>query len=200
MAAPLSGNVGEFLEEKEEWTQYEECLTLFFTTNGIKKRNKKCLVFLTMVGPVAYKLLCNLITPKKLAELSYKELVAAISKHHNPTPLEIIQQYKFNTWTRHPGELIATFTAELHSLAIFCNFGDSLDDMLRDRLVCGIRDTHIQRRLLAETKLTLKKATELALVMEAAVKNAQTLQSTPSRAIAQDESLHNFQSGHRKKV
>ena len=153
-----------------------------------------------MVGPVAYKLLCNLITPKKPAELSYEELVAAMSKHHNPTPSEIVQRYKFNTRTRHPGESIATFTAELSLLAKFCNFGDSLDDMLRDRLVCGIADTQIQRRLLAESKLTLKKATELALGMEAAVKNAQTLQSTPSRAIAQDESLHKVQGGHRKKV
>ena len=72
--------------------------------------------------------------------------------------------------------------------------------MLRDRLVCGIADTQIQRRLLAESKLTLKKATELALGMEAAVKNAQTLQSTPLRAITQDESLHKVQSGQRKKV
>ena len=200
MAAPLFSNMGVFFEEKEEWTQYEEHLTHFFAANGIEDRNKKCSVFLTMIGPAAYKLLCNLITPKKPAELTYKELVAAMSKHHNPTPSEIVQRYKFNTRVRQPGELIATFTAELRSLAKFCNFGDSLDDMLRDRLVCGIADTQIQRRLLAESKLTLKKATELALGMEAAVKNAQTLQSTPSRAIAQDESLHKVQSGHRKKV
>ena len=63
MAAPLFGNVGEFLEEKEERTQYEERLTHFFAANSIEERNKKRSVFLTMVGPVAYKLLCNLITP-----------------------------------------------------------------------------------------------------------------------------------------
>ena len=159
MAAPLFSDVGEFLKEKEEWTQYEEPLSHFFTANGIEERNKKRLVFLTMVGPVVYKLLCKLITPKKLAELSYEESVAAMSKHHNPTPSEIVQRYKFSTRTRHPGKSIATFTAELHSLAKFCNFRDSLDDMLCDKLVCGIADMQIQRRLLAEMKLTLKKVT-----------------------------------------
>ena len=31
-----------------------------------------------------------------------------------------------------------------------CDFADTLDHMLRDRLVCGIRDVRVQRRLLAE--------------------------------------------------
>ena len=42
------------------------------------------------------------------------------------------------------------FLSELPALAEFCNFGPSLDDMLRDRLVCGVEDPPIQRRLLAE--------------------------------------------------
>ena len=93
-----------------------------------------------MIGPATYKLLRDLITPKKPAELSYKELVEAMSKHHNPAPSEIVQRYKFNSQVRRSGESIAAFTAELRSLGKFCNFGDCLDDMLRDRLVCGVAD------------------------------------------------------------
>ena len=49
--------------------------------------------------------------------------------------------------------------------------------MLRDRLVCGVRDIRIQRRLLAEPKLTwLKRALDLALAIEAAGKNASEIQ------------------------
>jgi len=44
--------------------------------------------------------------------------------------------------------------------------------MLRDRFVCGVRDIRIQRRLLAEPKLMLKRALDLALVIEAADKDA----------------------------
>ena len=71
--------------------------------------------------------------------------------------------------------------------------------MLCDRLVCGIAHRQIQWRLLAESKLTLKRATGLALGTEAAVKNAQILQSTPLRAIAQDGSLHKVQMQMEKK-
>ncbi|CAC5400803.1 unnamed protein product [Mytilus coruscus] len=52
----------------------------------------------------------------------------------------------------------------------------TLDDMLRDRLVCGIKEDRIQRRLLAEPGLTFKKAMEVATATEMAAKNAHDLQ------------------------
>ena len=51
-------------------------------------------------------------------------------------------------------ETVATFVAELHSLSEYCNFGGSLDIMIRDCLVCGINDDAIQKRLLSESGLT----------------------------------------------
>ena len=85
-----------------------------------------------------------------------------------------MQRYKFNSRYRQPTEIIATFISELRSLAEFCNYGASLDEMLRDHLVCGINNNSIQRWLFAETKLTLPKALEIALGMETAAKNANT--------------------------
>ena len=43
--------------------------------------------------------------------------------------------------------------------------------MLRDKLVCGINDVQIQKRLLAEDKLTFKKALDISLALEAATKD-----------------------------
>ena len=47
--------------------------------------------------------------------------------------------------------------------------------MLRDRLVCGIKNSQVQRRLLSETDLTFKKAFGLAQASEVAEKNARDL-------------------------
>jgi len=49
--------------------------------------------------------------------------------------------------------------------------------MLRDRLVCGVEEPRIQRRLLAEADLTFDKAYELALASEFADKSAKDLKS-----------------------
>ena len=67
-----------------------------------------------------------------------------------------MQRFRFNSRTRKPGELVATYIAELRTLAEYCNFGDTLEKMLRDRLVTGIHDDGIQKKLLAEPKLTYK--------------------------------------------
>ena len=47
--------------------------------------------------------------------------------------------------------------------------------MLRDRLVCGMNDDRIQRRLLLEITLNFKKAYEIAVEMEIAAKNAKDI-------------------------
>lgn len=60
------------------------------------------------------------------------------------------------------------YKAELHNLAIQCNFGDYLGDALRDRFVCGLRNENIQKSLLSKEGLTLDKAVKTAVAMETA--------------------------------
>ena len=59
--------------------------------------------------------------------------------HHSPTPSEIVQRFKFNWRDRLKEEIMADFVAELRTLAEFCNYGETLNDMLRDRIVCGVK-------------------------------------------------------------
>ena len=51
--------------------------------------------------------------------------------------------------------------------------------MIRDRLVCGINDTAIQKRLLSEPKLTYAKAIEIAQATETAAQSLRELRSKP---------------------
>ena len=55
--------------------------------------------------------------------------------------------------------------------------------MLCDRLVCGIQDPEIQRRLLAESTLDFKRAFELAQAMESADRDAKSLVNNPSTPV-----------------
>ena len=97
-------------------------------------------------------------------------MVEWLAKHFSPKPIAIALRCKFNGRYRQPGESVAVFCAELRKLAEFCEFGDSLEDMLRDRMVCGISDKRIQRRLLGEADLTYQKAYDLATVMESGIR------------------------------
>ena len=101
----------------------------------------------------------SLVAPAKPDEKDYTHLVQVLTQHFDPAPSEIVPRYRFNTRNRRKGETITGYVSELLGLAQFCNFGESLDLMLRDCtcLVCGISDEAIQCRLLMETALTLKQ-------------------------------------------
>ena len=199
MAASI-GSVGEFAPDQEDWTQYAERLGHFLTANGIEEAGRKRAVLLTTIGPKAYKLLRTLVSPEKPGDKTYDELVAAMQQHHNPKPSAIVQRYRFNCRFRREGESVGQYLSELRALSEFCEFGPSLDDMLRDRLVCGVGDQSIQKKLLAEDNLTLKKAADIALAMETAAKNAATLQGAGAGEEGGGLTVHQVQTKAASKV
>ena len=66
--------------------------------------------------------------------------------------------------------------SELRKLSEFCKYGESLDDTLCDRLVCGLAERRVQQRFLAEGDLTFDKAMKIAQAMELAERDARDLQ------------------------
>jgi len=71
---------------------------------------------------------------------------------------------------------MAEYIAALRKLTEFCNYEESLDEMLRDRFVCGIAHPIMQKRHLAEPDLILNKAVTVAQAIELTEKGAQQLQ------------------------
>ena len=55
------------------------------------------------------------------------------------------------------------------------NYGEVLSEMLRDRLVWGVRDTVILKKLLGKADLTLEKAIQLAQSLERAEQNVREM-------------------------
>ena len=90
----------------------------------------------------------------------------------------IAEKFKFHRRKQHEGETVAQYLAEFQKFSEQCDFKEYLEEALYDRLVCRLRSEVIQRRLLVEENLTLKKAQELAPGMETRAKNACELQGT----------------------
>ena len=56
---------------------------------------------------------------------------------------------------------------DLHCKAEHCQFGDINDELIRDRLVVGLRDTRLAERLQLDPELSLEKAVNQARQSEA---------------------------------
>ena len=184
MATALLGQIESYDSAQEEWPQYVERLEQFFVANeitGEAKAEKRRATFLSVVGCSSYTLLRSLIAPAKPAEKTFEQLVEVLEKHYSPKPTEVMQRFRFNSRSRKEGETVADYVAELRRLAEFCNYGNTLDKMLRDRLVWGVRNAGIQKKLLGETELALAKAIQMAQSMETAERNLREMEGATPR-------------------
>ena len=106
----------------------------------------------------------------------------SLQNHFQTKVITIAERFKFHQHSQVDGELIVDYTDKLRHLASTCDFERFLDQALRDRLVCGLRNTMTQKRLLAEADLTLHHAVEIAQGMEIAEHNKQQIQSAVNGA------------------
>ena len=161
---------------------------------------KKVATLLTLVGPETYLLLKSLVSPQRPVDLSFDEITARLKSHLTPRRLIVAERFKFHQRTQKDGEAIATFAAELRRLASTCNFGEFLSEALRDQLVCGIRSSSTQRKLLSEER-SFEQAMQMALADEVADSEAKQIapkHDSTSNTVPVDV-VHKYQSRVEKK-
>ena len=137
---------------------------MFFDANGTADE-KKVSVLLTVIGAETYTLLRGQVSPILPKDKTLEELETVLKAHFEPKSLVIAERFRFYRRSQTAEETTAQFVAAMRKLAASCQFGDFL---LRDQLVCRLKDEATQTRLLSEANLTLDSAIELAQRMESA--------------------------------
>ena len=118
--------------------------------------------------------------PTCLLKLLWTE---TLQKHLSSKPQLKAERVCFHKRNQLEGEPVSTYLGELKKLTLYCESGGSLNGVLRDRLVYGLHNEFIQKRLLLEPELTLAKLTEIALAVEAAVNDTLALQGTKESGV-----------------
>ncbi|XP_031353843.1 uncharacterized protein LOC116178478 [Photinus pyralis] len=145
-----------------------------FSVFGVP-RNKQAPYLLHYMGPDAYDVLCDKLSPEVPVQKTYEELVNYMKTHYNPEPLEIAEIFRFLQRRQHEGESTQDFLTSLQKLATKCNYGTYLKKALRNQFVFGLRNQAIQSRLLEHKDLTVEKAVEVAKSMEVSQRDAAQL-------------------------
>lgn len=194
---PLLGIIGRiepYDESVEPWTSYVERLEQYFEVNNITE-SKKVPALLTLLGGKTYGLLRNLTAPAKPKEKTFDVIVKLLTDHMTPKPIVIAERFRFHKRNQKDGESINDYMAELRKLTEYCDFGLVLNDTLRDRLVCGLLNEQIQKKLLTVADLNLTKAIEIAVAMETASKDAIELRNASGTSTP----VHKMRARNRRK-
>ena len=107
----------------------------------------------------------------------------------------IFERARFNRRVQLEGESAEQFIVELYNLKEFCNYGELTSEMISDRLVVGIRDRRLSKRLQLDSELTLEKAKK-AIRQSGAVQGQQhELKGATGES---SSSFDKVQTGHKK--
>lgn len=193
------GTLPEFQPDSGNFEVYLERFELFAAANDIAAE-KKLQVFLTAIGETAYVTLRSLLLPKTPAKASYVEAVSVLKKHYTPKRSLVAERYRFNQRQQAPHESVADFIVELKKLASTCEFGNFLNDALRDRLVAGLRTEAVRCRLLAlpDEEITWEHACKVAIAMEAASQDTKEMLQPNKSGASSDSTEVYWQRGTQK--
>ena len=138
--------LAQFDPDEEDWVEYTDRLSYYFTANGITDGARKRVILISCCRLATFRLIKSLVFPKQLDDFSFQQLVEKVKLHREPKVSIIMRQFQFNTRNRSLDELVADYVAALRRLAEHCALANMLDKMLRDRLVCGINNFAVQKR------------------------------------------------------
>ena len=164
-------------QQNDDWELLEEKLGCLFIAKNITENKVKVAILVTKLSSEPHAFLKQLIAPVKIKDSKYEDLMKVLSRHLQPKPSKVMERCIFHTTKQESHESIKDFITRLKKLAIHCNFTE-LDNAIRDQLVCGVSDRDIRIKLFEEIALTLKKAQEIAIAREAAMKNATNSNTT----------------------
>ncbi|XP_050528186.1 uncharacterized protein LOC126898288 [Daktulosphaira vitifoliae] len=150
-----------FEPEREPFKNYLDRLEAQLTVLKVKEADKANYL-IAYIGPETYNHLKVACLPDEPGDKVYDELITILEGIFSPRRLVVSERFKFNQRVQRAGESIKEFIDNLKNLANFCEF----DDTLRDRLIVGLKDESIQRKLLAEKTLKFEKACKIALNSE----------------------------------
>ena len=157
----------------DEWTKWKGRYEQFRTASGLKSADetRQVSTLLYCMGEEAE----DVLTSTGISDEDRKRYDAVMSKFDGFFKVRknlIFERARFNQRNQSEGESVEQYITALYHLVETCEYGDLRDEMLRDRLVVGIRDAAMSQKLQMDPELTLEKAMK-TVRQSAAVKEQQ---------------------------
>ncbi|KAJ8389952.1 hypothetical protein AAFF_G00112370 [Aldrovandia affinis] len=156
----------KFTFKLDDWPKWIKRSDRFRIASGLETQadeNQINALIYTM-GEKAEDILVSLhLSPEEASE--YDTVKGKLDAHFVARRNVIFERAKFNQWQQEMGESADCFITALHCLAKHCGYGTLHDEMVRDRLVVGLRDRRLSEQLQMDPELTLQKAVTRAKQM-----------------------------------
>ena len=114
---------------------------------------------------------------------NYKTVKTKFDSHFVQRRNVIFERARFNRRSQEEGEPVESFITALYSLAEHCGYGNLHDEMIRDRIVVGIRNNSLSEKLQLDPRLTLDSAITQVRQSEAVKQQQPLLRGKPDTPV-----------------
>ena len=156
----------------EKWRMWKQAMELYLTLAlSDKSEKEQCCAFLYLNGQSGRDIM-------RLADKEVNKIDVLFSRFEDYCRSKqnvTLEQFKFNTRNQTADETVNQYVTALKLLARSCSFGVLEDELIRDRVVCGIVSERVQQRLLREQDLALEKAMSICQADEESQKQMKLL-------------------------
>ena len=160
----------------DDWPRWKRRFAQFRDASGLGEQagSKQVNTLLYCLGEEAEPVLASTgATAEDRA--NYDATIAKFDSFFNVRHNEIFERARFNRRNQQADETAEIYIMALYDLATKCNYGRFESEMIRDRLVVGIRDSALSLTLQLDAELTLEKAKKRIRQSEAVREQQQTL-------------------------
>ena len=156
------------LRNPDDWQRWKRRFQQFREASGLSEASEKKQIstLLYCLGEEAEAVLASTnATADDRKE--YGSILAKFDSFFQVRKNVIYERARFNRRNQQSGESSEEYIMALYSLAENCEYGAMEEEMIRDRLVVGIRDTALSEKLQMDSALTLESAKKLIRQREA---------------------------------
>ncbi|UYV72447.1 hypothetical protein LAZ67_9003186, partial [Cordylochernes scorpioides] len=152
-----------------EWPKWRKRFERYLVVSGMKKKEEadKIDLFMYLMGARADDIFRTFKFEKKEEATKIDSVLKAFDSHFCVRKNIIYERAKFNSRIQEDREPVDDFITSLYKLADSCEFEGLHEQLIRDRIVVGVRDKALSERMQLDSELTLEKAVKMVRQQEA---------------------------------
>ncbi|XP_063625625.1 uncharacterized protein LOC134797333 [Cydia splendana] len=167
ISSVTSGNLSK------AWQNWKNAFNIYCEACELHKKDEKVKtnILLHVIGPKCREVYQQFSVKPTTLQALLKEFDDFFLPKTNTT----VERHRFFTREQKSQESAEQYVFELNKMAAKCGFKDLCDDLVKDRLICGIRNTTLRERLLREPDLKLSSALDICRLVEMSQVQASTI-------------------------
>ncbi|UYV82874.1 K02A2.6-like, partial [Cordylochernes scorpioides] len=152
-----------------EWPKWRKIFERYLVVSGMKKKEEadKIDLFMYLMGDRADDIFRTFKFEKEEEATKIDSVLKAFDNHFCVRKNIIYERAKFNSRIQEDREPVDEFITSLYKLADSCEFEGFHEQLIRDRIVVGVRDKALSERMQLDSELTLEKVVEMVRQQEA---------------------------------